>query len=142
MLWSLTFPVQYGAVFAMNDNGAPVLMGFVVFSIILSGISLLRTSLNSNVVVLIPKHSDADRIEHFRPMALANVHFIIITEVLADRLALVAPKIVSDNQRGFIRGRQIADCICTASEAINLLKKRAFGGQIALKIDIKKVFDT
>lgn len=62
--------------------------------------------------------------------------------MLANRLELVTAKIISDNQRGFIKGHQISDCICTASECINLLDKRAFAGQLAKKIDIRKAFDT
>lgn len=36
----------------------------------------------------------------------------------------------------------ITDCNCLASEAINLLSKRTFGGNLVLKIDIRKAFDT
>lgn len=97
---------------------------------------------NSNLVVLIPKVPAADKIELFRPIALANFKFKIITKVLADRLAKIAPSIISPHQRGFIQGRQIGDCVCLASEAINLLSKRSFGGNLALKTDIRKAFDT
>lgn len=51
-------------------------------------------NLNSNVIVLIPKIKGADRIENFRPIALANFQFKIITKILADRLGQIAPKIV------------------------------------------------
>lgn len=77
--------------------------------------------LNSNLVALIPKFARADRIENFRPIALANFQFKIISKVLADRLAKIAQKIISPQQRGFIKGRHISDCICTSSEAINML---------------------
>lgn len=94
------------------------------------------------MVVMIPKSPNADRVENFRPIALANIQFKIITKVLEDRLALVAPKVISEQQRGFIRGRQISECTCLASEAINLLHHRTFGGNVAIKFDIKKAFDT
>lgn len=99
-------------------------------------------NINSNNIVLIPKSENADTIGQFRPISFANFQFKIITKVMADRLARVAPKIISANQRGFISGRSITDCICVASEAVNLLAKRSFGGNIALKIDIRKAFDT
>lgn len=54
----------------------------------------------------------------------------------------MAPRVISENQIGFIRDRHIYDCTGVASEAINLLHKRTFGGNIALKIDIKKAFDS
>jgi hypothetical protein len=97
---------------------------------------------NSNTLILIAKTSNADSIDQFRPIALANFKFKIISKVLADRLANIMPTIISKKQRGFIQGRNIEDCICLASEAINLLNKKAFGGNVALKIDISKAFDT
>lgn len=73
---------------------------------------------------------------------MANYQFKIISKVLADRLAVVAPSIISDNQRGFVKGRSIAEFICTVSETINLLDNKSFCGNIALKVDNKKAFDT
>lgn len=93
-------------------------------------------NLNSNIITLIPKVPEAERIEQYRPIAMANFIFKIISKVLADRLASIAPKIITENQRGFAKGRVISDCICTASEAIYLLDKRSFGGHITLKIDM------
>lgn len=134
------------AVFSMNANEAP---GPDDFSGLffqkyweIVGPDVCNANFNSNLVVLVPKTPEADSIAQFRPIALANYKFKIITKVLADRLAIIAPKIVSKQQRGFIKGRQISDCIGVASEAVNLLEKRSFGGNIALKIDIKKAFDT
>ncbi|XP_019462933.1 PREDICTED: uncharacterized protein LOC109361856 [Lupinus angustifolius] len=71
-----------------------------------------------------------------------STRFKIITKILADRLAIIAPKIISKQQRGFIKDKQIKDCICLASEAINMLDHKAFGSNLAIKLDIKKAFDT
>ncbi|XP_019431829.1 PREDICTED: uncharacterized protein LOC109338932 [Lupinus angustifolius] len=99
-------------------------------------------NLNANSVILIPKFKGADKVEDFRPIALANFQFKIITKLIADRLASLTPIIISSQQRGFIKGRQIQDCIYLASEAINLLPHKVFGGNLAIKLDIKKAFDT
>jgi len=61
---------------------------------------------------------------------------------LADQLALVAAKIISPNQYGFVQGRQIQDCIGISFEAINLLSKKVHRGNVAYKVDIHKAFDT
>lgn len=37
----------------------------------------IRPNLNSNIVTLIPKFDDAERIEDYRPIALANFQFKI-----------------------------------------------------------------
>jgi hypothetical protein len=58
----------------------------------------------------------------------------LISKVLADRLAKIMPTLISKEQRGFIQGRNIKDCICLTSEAINLLHKKSFGGNVAIKI--------
>ncbi|MCI11700.1 RNA-directed DNA polymerase (Reverse transcriptase), partial [Trifolium medium] len=73
---------------------------------------------------------------------MANFKFKIISKILADRLAQILPNIISKEQRGFIKGRQIRDCICLTSEAINMLHKKSFGGNLTVKIDIAKAFDT
>jgi len=57
--------------------------------------------------------------------------FKIISKILADRLALVAAKVISPNQYGFVQGRQIQDCIGIASKAINMLSKKVRGGNVA-----------
>jgi hypothetical protein len=146
------------AVFGMNADGAPGPDGFGghfyqhFWEVVASNVVLavqeffvqgkLLPNMNSNLIVLIPKIPGADRMGDFRPIALANFQFKIITCILADRLASIAPKIITEHQRGFIQGRQISDCVIVASEAINVLHKRGFGGNIALKIDIRKALDT
>ena len=102
----------------------------------------LLPNLNSNLVVLIPKTPNDDQIEHFKPIALANYQFKKITKVLVDKISFVAPKLISPNQRGFFREMHMLDCVCTTFEAINMLNKQVFGGNLALKIDIKKAFDS
>lgn len=77
-------------------------------------------NLNYNLIVLIPKLKRADKIEDYRPIALANFQSNFITKVLADKLAVIGPKVISEQQRGFVAGRKISECICIASEAVNM----------------------
>lgn len=62
---------------------------------------------NASTVVLIPKTKEANNIELFRPIAMANFKFKIITKILADRLASILPSLISSEQKGFITGRNI-----------------------------------
>jgi len=73
---------------------------------------------------------------------MANFKFKIISKIIADRLASIMPNLISEEQKGFIHGRNIQDSLCIASEATNLLHNKAFGGNLALNIDITKAFDT
>jgi len=99
-------------------------------------------SYNTNIIVMIPKALNADTVNQFRPIALANFMFKNVCKILADILAIIMPRLISHEHKGFIRGRNIKDCICTTYEAINLLHKKPFGGNITFKIDISKAFDT
>lgn len=115
-------------VFGKNSYGAPSPDGFsaffyqnfldIVSKDVFKAVSQLFSFgwllpiLNANLVVLVPKVVEVERIEQHKPIALANFKFNIIIKVLADRLARIAPHIISFNQRGFIQGRQISDCIC------------------------------
>jgi hypothetical protein len=146
------------AVFGLNKDGAPGPDGFGAFffqtywEIVHKDVEdavlqffntgWLLPNFNANNVILIPKSSNADSIDQFRPIAMANFKFKVISKIIADRLAQVLPSFISKEQRGFIKGRNIRDCICLASEAANLLHNKAFGGNLALKIDITKAFDT
>jgi len=94
------------------------------------------------MLVLIPKVTGAQVMGDFRPIALANFQFKIVTKILADKLSIITLRIISPEQRGFIHDRNISECIILASEAINMIDKRQFGGNVLLKVDIKKAFDT
>jgi hypothetical protein len=104
--------------------------------------SWILPGFNSNIIALIPKTPDATSIDQFRPIAMANFKFKIISKIIADRLASIMPSIISEEQKGFIHDRNVKDCLCVASEAANLLHNKSFGGNLALKIDITKAFDT
>jgi hypothetical protein len=146
------------AVFSLNGDGAPGPDGFgghfyqtfwdivgvdVVNSVqefFLDG--RLPPNINSNMIVLISKIPCAKSMGDYRPIALANIHFKIVTKIVVDRLASITSRIISIEKRGFVRDCNISDCVILASEAINSLDKKQYGGNIALKVDISKAFDT
>lgn len=84
----------------------------------------------------------ADNITQYRPIALANFFSKIIIKITANYLALIMPKIILPNQVGFIRSRHIHDCTTMVSESVNMLDRKAYVGNIGLKLYIHKAFDT
>lgn len=52
-------------------------------------------SFNLIHLILIPKGNYANRVELFRPIALANFQLKLITKILVDRLAPIASSIIS-----------------------------------------------
>jgi hypothetical protein len=146
------------AVFALNRDSAPGPDGFGAYffqhyweiikhDVIQAVLEFFTTSwilpgFNSNIIALLPKSPNASSIDQYRPIAMANFKFKIISKIIADRLASLMPNLISMEQKGFIHGRDIKDCLCIASEAANLLHNKSFGGNVALKIDITKAFDS
>lgn len=100
------------------------------------------SGINASFVTLIPKLRDATRIEDFRPIVLGNFLYKIVTKILADRLGSLLNNLLSFHQFGFIPGRRIHDCIALASEGVNGLGLPCRDGNMVLKIDIRKAFDT
>ncbi|KAK2642188.1 hypothetical protein Ddye_023951 [Dipteronia dyeriana] len=103
---------------------------------------VVTPGLKSNFIVLLPKMRDSITVDQFRPIVLGNFLFKISSKIFADRLAQVAARIISPQQFGFIRDRHIEDCIALSSDCVNVLHKKCYGGNEAMKIDIQKAFDT
>ncbi|CAN1177339.1 Transposon TX1 uncharacterized 149 kDa protein [Linum perenne] len=58
---------------------------------------------NSTNISLIPKVQNADVMTNFRPISCCNVLYKCITKILAKRLSIVLPSIISPSQSAFVR---------------------------------------
>ncbi|GKC14188.1 putative RNA-directed DNA polymerase, eukaryota, reverse transcriptase zinc-binding domain protein [Tanacetum coccineum] len=79
---------------------------------------------NSSFITLILKVSNPIHVKDYSPISLINIHYKIIAKVLANRLAKVVDKIVSQEQSTFISGRQIFDGPLILSEMIDWITWR------------------
>ncbi|GJV19940.1 putative RNA-directed DNA polymerase, eukaryota, reverse transcriptase zinc-binding domain protein [Tanacetum coccineum] len=96
---------------------------------------------NSSFITLAPKVDDPITISDFRPISLIGCQYKIIAKVLANRLALVIPSVVSEVQMAFIKGRQITDGPLLVNEIISWAKKHK-KKMLLLKLDFEKAFDS
>jgi hypothetical protein len=101
---------------------------------------MVNRSLNSTFIALIPKVNGSASFGDFRPIALCNLCYKIITKILAIRIRPIMSRTLSDEQFGFLRGRQIIDAIGTTQECIHSIKVKKLQALI-LKIDLKKAYD-
>ena len=97
-------------------------------------------ALNATFRTLIPKHKNADTPMGFRPVALCNVIYKILSTIMVNRLKPLLPTIISLEQTGFVKGRQILDGIVVAQEAIHSLTKDKQRG-LLIKLDLSKAYD-
>jgi hypothetical protein len=76
----------------------------------------------------------------FRPIALCNLCYKIITKIIAKHIRPILSRTLSEEQFGFLKGRQIIDAIGTAQECIHNIREKKLQAMI-LKIDLKKAYD-
>ena len=100
----------------------------------------LLPALNSTFIALIPKEENIRTPDKFRPIALCNVIYKVISKVIANRLKPLLALLISQEQSGYVEGRQILDGIILTHEIIHSLKHSKQVGML-LKIDLSKAFD-
>jgi hypothetical protein len=100
----------------------------------------VNSQLNNTFIVLIPKSNLPRQFKDFRPISLCNLCYKIISKIIARRLRPFLSRALSEEQLGFLKGRQILDAVGVAQECIHSIKTKKLKA-ILLKLDLKKAFD-
>jgi hypothetical protein len=100
----------------------------------------VNRSMNSTFIALIPKVNGPATFGDFRPIALCNLCYKIISKIIAKRIRPILSRTLSEEQFGFLKGRQIIDAIGTAQECLHSIREKKLQALI-LKIDLKKAYD-
>ncbi|CAA7058695.1 unnamed protein product [Microthlaspi erraticum] len=104
---------------------------------------VIPKSLNHTHVRLIPKTPSPKAITEYRPIALCNVYYKIISKILTTRLQPILPSIISETQTAFVPGRAISDNVLITHETLHYLKSSEATKRcsMAVKTDMSKAYD-
>jgi hypothetical protein len=98
-------------------------------------------SLNSTLIVLLPKKVGAVCPSDFRPITMVHSFAKLISKILAMRLAPKLDELIDKNQNTFICSHTIQDNFKYIQRAAVLIQKKEIP-MILLKLDISKAFVT
>jgi exonuclease III len=96
----------------------------------------------TGIISLIPKaEKDPLQIKNWRPITILNVDYKILTKALAFRLKPVLPKIIHQDQCGFVMDRLIGENIRIVDDLIKYCDKEGIEGLLVF-LDFEKAFDS
>lgn len=99
--WDKLGQLYYDAIIYAKENG------------------ILNINARRGVITQIPKKDrDPMIIPHWRPLTMLNCDYKILAKALALRLQPILPSIISEDQTGFMKGRNIATNIRETIEAV------------------------
>ena len=103
--------------------------------------SHLDRAWKATFLTLIPKTEQPKDFCEFRPVSLCNVNYKIISKIMSKRLAVILPKLISDEQGAFVHDRMIHENIALTQELVQSLDQGNLGGNVILNLDMEKAYD-
>ena len=87
------------------------------------------------------KELEKDKLNNWRPITLTNSDYKILAKLLAERLSMVINSLVSEDQVGYLKGRNAATVLRSIDDTINYINKTGKPGYL-LAVDYSKAFDS
>lgn len=97
--------------------------------------------LNNVNSALVPKCQNPSKVSDFGPISLCNISYKIIAKLLANRLKIALPEIVSPNQAAFLSNRVMGENIFLVKELLRKYARKRTSSRCVLKVELHKAFD-
>ncbi|CAI5940875.1 unnamed protein product [Closterium sp. NIES-65] len=101
----------------------------------------LPQNVTTAMTIQLHKKGEKGDLGNHRPITLLSTVYKIVSKVMASRLKRVLHEVISEDQYGFIPGRQLADAVATVADAIEAGANGKEGWYL-LMIDFQKAFDS
>ena len=118
------------------------LIGSDLYEVICSGLEdkQLAYSQYLATIILLYKKGPRPDIRNWRPIALLNNDYKLISKVYAERMKTVLPEIISQDQKGCVAGRYIGENIRMIDDILYEIENQSPDSKI-LQLDQEKAFD-
>ena len=108
--------------------------------------------INCTIIALVPKVPNPESMHDYRPISCCNMIYKIypkkkkmiykcISKIIASRIKMCLPDIINSSQSA-VHGRSIADNVLITQDLMHNYHRNNGRPRCALKIDIKKAYDT
>lgn len=105
-------------------------------------VGTLSITQRRGIIKLIPKKdSEPHFIKNWRPLTLLNCDYKIAAKAIANRIKKVIPKLINNDQTGFLKGRFIGENTRLIDNIINYASEKNIPG-LLLFVDFEKAFDS
>ena len=131
------FPAEFYKIFWKDLS--PLLISALNYSYDEGSLSITQ---RRGIIKLIPKKdAEPHLIKNWRPLTLLNCDYKIAAKAIANRIKSVIPKLINNDQTGFLKGRFIGENIRLIDNIMNYVSKKNIPG-LLLFIDFEKAFDS
>lgn len=101
---------------------------------------LLPNSQRTAIIKCLPKKGDLTKIGNWRPISLLNADYKILSKTIANRVSIILPEVISENQTCSIKGRKIRQNLLIIRDFVEFSNEHQLPACL-ISLDQTKAFD-
>ncbi|WOL01242.1 hypothetical protein Cni_G09958 [Canna indica] len=102
----------------------------------------ILNEVNITSITLIPKKENTNSFSDYHPLSICKMIYIFISKLIANRLKVVLPDLISSTQHAFIRGRLIHENIALCHSLMHNYHLISGQKRMSIKVDLHKAYDS